>query len=316
MNILKNKFFIATFASFLFTFGLSPLVYCLDSSIKASFKPEKIKQGDILLVTVKANPGAYKISGTFLDKPVYFYTDLNKNSYSALIGIDMNTEPKVYTLSLILEKETNPPSPPFAKVGKVGLLNEKGGKIKKNYKIKIRPAKFGLQKLTLPKEMVELDEETLKRVRAEQEKIGKVWNIFTEGYLWDGNFIAPAEGELSSNFGLRRIINGEQKNPHNGIDFAAPEGAPVYAPNHGRVVFIDEQFFSGKSLVIDHGFGLFTMYFHLSEILVDDGEDIKKGRVIAKVGKSGRATGPHLHWGMRLNGAKVNPISIVNLPLE
>ena len=297
MNILRSKSVIAAFIFFFFTFSLSPLAFSLDSSIKISFKPEKIKQGDILLVTVKANPGAYKISGTFLDKPVYFYTDLNKNSYSALIGIDMNTEPNLYTLSLVLE-------------------NEKAKKIKKSYKIKVRPAKFGLQKLTLPKEMVELDEETLKRVRAEQEKIGKVWNIFTEEYLWQGNFIAPTEGELSSNFGLRRIINGEPKNPHNGIDFAAPEGAPVYAPNHGRVVFIDEQFFSGKSLIIDHGFGLFTMYFHLSEILVDDGEDIKKGQAIAKVGKSGRATGPHLHWGMRLNGAKVNPISIVNLPLE
>ena len=297
MNILKSKFVVSIFISFLFAFSLSPSAYCIDSSIKTSFKPEKIKQGDILLVTVKANPGAYKISGTFLDKPAYFYTDLNKNSYSALIGIDMNTEPNLYTLSLVLE-------------------NEKAKKIKKSYKIKVRPAKFGLQKLTLPKEMVELDEETLKRVRAEQEKIGKVWNIFTEEYLWQGNFIAPTEGELSSNFGLRRIINGEPKNPHNGIDFAAPEGAPVYAPNHGRVVFIDEQFFSGKSLIIDHGFGLFTMYFHLSEILVDDGEDIKKGQAIAKVGKSGRATGPHLHWGMRLNGAKVNPISIVNLPLE
>lgn len=297
MNILKNKFTVSIFISFLFAFSLSPLAYCLDSSIKASFKPEKVKQGDILLFTVKANPGAYKISGTFLDKPVYFYADSNKNSYAALIGIDMNTEPNLYTLSLILE-------------------DEKGKKIKKNYKIKVRTAKFGLQRLTLPKEMVELDEETLKRVRAEQEKIGKVWSIFTEEYLWEGNFISPAEGEVSSNFGLRRIINGEQKNPHNGIDFAAPEGAPVYAPNHGRAVFIDEQFFSGKSLVIDHGLGLFTMYFHLSEILVDDGEEIKKGQVIAKVGKSGRATGPHLHWGMRLNGAKVNPISIVNLPLE
>jgi murein DD-endopeptidase MepM/ murein hydrolase activator NlpD len=297
MNI-KNNWWMGGSVIFLFLFfSLLPLAFGLDSSIKASFSPSKIKQGDILLVTIKANPGAYKISGTFLDKPIYFYADSNKNSYAALIGIDMNTEPNLYTLSLNLE-------------------DEKGKRIKKNYKIKVRPTKFGLQRLTLPKEMVELDEETLKRVRLEQEKIGKVWNIFTEEYLWEGNFISPAEGEVSSNFGLRRIINGEPKNPHNGIDFAAPEGAPVYAPNHGRVVFTDEQFFSGKSLVIDHGFGLFTMYFHLSEILVDDGEEIKRGQLIAKVGKSGRATGPHLHWGMRLNGAKVNPISIVNLPLE
>ncbi|MBI4379142.1 MAG: M23 family metallopeptidase, partial [Nitrospinae bacterium] len=90
----------------------------------------------------------------------------------------------------------------------------------------------------------------------------------------------------------------------------------VYAPNHGKVVFVDDLFFSGKSLVIDHGLGLFTMYFHLSEIFVTVGDKFKKGALIAKVGKSGRATGPHLHWGMRLNGARVNPISIVNLPLE
>ncbi|MEK6681887.1 MAG: M23 family metallopeptidase [Nitrospirota bacterium] len=296
MNILRNKSVIAAFIFFFFTFSLSPLAFSLNSSIKTSFKPEKIKQGDILYLTVKANPGVYRTEGTFLNKPIPFYENSNKEK-AALIGIDMNTEPGVYTLSITFE-------------------NEKGKKIKKNYKVKVRPAKFGIQRLTLPKEMVELDEETLKRVRAEQEKIGKVWDIFTEEYLWEGNFIAPAEGELSSNFGLRRIINGEPRNPHNGIDFAAPEGAPVYAPNHGRVVFIDEQFFSGKSLIIDHGRELFSMYFHLSEIVVKDGEEIKKGRLIAKVGKSGRATGPHLHWGMRLNGARVNPISIVNLPLE
>lgn len=273
-----------------------PSAFSLQPKIKVSFKPDKIKQGDILYLTVKANPGVYRTEGTFLNKPIPFYENSNKEK-AALIGIDMNTEPGVYTLSITFE-------------------DEKGKRLKRNYKIRIRDAKFGVQKLTLPKEMVELDEETLKRVRSEQERVSKVWNIFTEEYLWDGNFIMPAEGEVSSNFGLRRIINGEPRNPHNGIDFAAPEGAPVYAPNHGRVIFIDEQFFSGKSLIIDHGRELFSMYFHLSEIVVKDGEEIKKGRLIAKVGKSGRATGPHLHWGMRLNGARVNPISILNLPLE
>ena len=161
-----------------------------------------------------------------------------------------------------------------------------------------------------------MDEEALKRVKLEQDKIGKVWDIFTEENLWEGNFVKPVEGKLSGDFGLRRIINNEPRSPHTGVDVDAPEGTPVYAPNHGRVVFVDELFFSGKSLVIDHGFGLFTMYFHLSEILVAEGDNIKKGQLMAKVGKTGRATGPHLHWGMRFSGARVNPASIINLPLE
>lgn len=268
-----------------------------EPSVRVSFKPEKVKQGDILFVKVKANPGTYKVSGSIFDKPVHFYRDSKRSSYSALIGIDMNIDPKLYTLSLFLE-------------------DEKGKEIKKDYKIKVRSAGFGTQRLTLPKEKVELDEETLERVKLEEEEIGKVWDIFTEEHLWDGNFTTPVKGEMSGDFGLRRIINDEPKNPHTGVDIAATEGAHVYAPNNGRVAFIDDHFFSGKSLIIDHGLGLFTMYFHLSETLVKESEVIKKGQIIAKVGKSGRATGPHLHWGVRLNGARVNPLSLVNLMLQ
>lgn len=274
-----------------------PAILPAEPSVGVSFTPEKIKQGDTLFLKVTAGPGRYKISGSIFEKPLYFFADAKGGAYAALIGIDMNTEPALYTLSLFLE-------------------DGQGRGIKKDYQIKVESARFGTQRLTLPKEKVELDEETLKRVKLEEEKIGKVWGILTEDPLWDGNFILPAEGEFSSDFGLRRIINGEPKNSHTGVDIAAPEGAPVYASNRGRVVFIDDQFFSGKSLIIDHGLGLFTMYFHLSEILVKEGDPVEKGEIIAKVGKSGRATGPHLHWGMRLNGARVNPASLINLSLD
>ncbi|OGW14484.1 MAG: hypothetical protein A2035_02100, partial [Nitrospirae bacterium GWA2_42_11] len=231
------------------------------------------------------------------DKPVHFYRNPDSNVYSALIGIDLNTEPDLYNISLSIEKEN-------------------GETIKKEYEIIVSSADFGTQKLTLPEKMVKLDEETLKRVKNEEEKVASVWDIFTERHLWTGNFITPVDGELSSDFGLRRIINDEPRNPHTGVDITSPEGTPVYASNHGKVVLTDDHFFSGKSLFIDHGLGLFSMYFHLSEILVNNGDVIKKGQLIAKVGKSGRATGPHLHWGIRLNNARVNPASLLNLPLE
>lgn len=286
--------FVCFFFSLLLFF---PAILPAEPSVGVSFTPEKIKQGDILFLKVTADPGRYKISGSIFEKPLYFLADAREGAYAALIGIDMNTEPALYTLSLFLE-------------------DGQGRGIKKDYQIQVESAGFGTQRLTLPKEKVELDEETLKRVRLEEEKIGKVWNILTEDHLWDGNFIPPVEGEFSDDFGLRRIINGEPRNPHTGVDITAPEGTPVYASNRGRVIFIDDQFFSGKSLIIDHGLGLFTMYFHLSKILVKEGDPVEKGQMIAKVGKSGRATGPHLHWGMRLNGARVNPVSLISLPLD
>src|SRR3972149_194484 len=202
------------------------------------------------------------------------------------------------------------------KQGEVLLVNVEdinGKKSMKEYRFRIKSADFGTQKLTLPPSKVTLDDETLKKVETEKEKIGKVWEIFTEGRLWDGNFIQPVAGEMSDNFGLRRIINGEQKSPHTGVDVDAPEGAPVLASNNGRAIFTDDQFFSGRALIIYHGLGLFTMYFHLSEILVTDMANVKKGEVIAKVGKTGRATGPHLHWGVRLNGARIKPLSLLSL---
>ncbi|MEK6538868.1 MAG: M23 family metallopeptidase [Nitrospirota bacterium] len=214
-----------------------------------------------------------------------------------MVGIDMDTKPDRYKVTLLIE-------------------NKEGKKTRKSYRIRVKPANFGTQELTLPPDKVTLDEETLKKVEIEKEKIGKLWDIFTEDHLWDGNFIPPVAGEMSGDFGLRRIINGEQKSPHTGVDVDATEGAPVQTSNNGRVVFTDDQFFSGKTLVIDHGLGLFTMYFHLSEILVTEGEIVKKGQLIAKVGKTGRATGPHLHWGVRLNGTRVNPASLLNLSIN
>ncbi len=273
-----------------------PLLYA-KSPAKVSFSSQNIKQGEVLLINVKASAAIRMVSGTMFNKPVHFYHNSKKNGYTALVGIDMDTKPDRYKLTLFIE-------------------DKEGKKANKRYRIRVKPANFGTQELTLPPDKVTLDEETLKKVEIEKEKIGKVWDIFTEDHLWDGNFIPPVAGEMSDDFGLRRIINGEQKSPHTGVDVGAPEGAPVQASNNGRAVFTDDQFFSGKTLIIDHGIGLFTMYFHLSEILVTEGAVVKKGDLIAKVGKTGRATGPHLHWGIRLNGARINPVSLVTLSVE
>jgi murein DD-endopeptidase MepM/ murein hydrolase activator NlpD len=112
------------------------------------------------------------------------------------------------------------------------------------------------------------------------------------------------------------MINGQLRSPHNGEDITAEAGTAVLATNDGVARLIVDHYFSGKGVFLDHGLGLYSMYFHLSEILVREGQRVSRGQVIGKVGASGRTTGPHLHWGIRLNGARVNPYSLIRLPLE
>ena len=120
-------------------------------------------------------------------------------------------------------------------------------------------------------------------------------------------FAMPAQGPLSSNFGLRRVINGQPRSPHSGIDIAAPAGAPVTAPAPGRVLRVGDYFFTGNTVFVDHGQGLVTLYCHLSSVTVREGQQLATGDAIGKVGSTGRATGPHLHWALSLNDARVDP---------
>ncbi|SEI60600.1 Peptidase family M23 [Pseudomonas linyingensis] len=120
-------------------------------------------------------------------------------------------------------------------------------------------------------------------------------------------FDKPVGGPLSSPFGLRRFFNGEERNPHSGLDFAVPAGTPVKAPAAGRVILVGDYFFNGRTVFVDHGQGLISMFCHLSQIGVKVGDELARGAVLGKVGATGRATGPHLHWNVSLNDARVDP---------
>jgi len=143
--------------------------------------------------------------------------------------------------------------------------------------------------------------------------VGEIANIKQLKLHWreekntDMEFIIPADGRLSGNFGLRRFFNGKPRSPHAGLDVAVASGTPIKASAQGKVLAVDDYFFNGKTVFVDHGNGLITMYCHMDSFDVQTGETVNKGQLLGLSGKTGRATGPHLHWSVILNGAMVDP---------
>lgn len=172
----------------------------------------------------------------------------------------------------------------------------------------VKAKEYAEQRITIKdKRKVNPNAEDMKRIRSEKKRINKALKHWEEKENIETNFMLPVSGELSSPFGLRRYFNEQPRKPHSGIDIAAPEGTPIVSPAAGKVIESGDFFFNGNSVFIDHGQGLITMYCHLSRIDVKPGQVLEKGEEIGTVGKTGRVTGPHLHWTVSLNNARVDP---------
>ena len=257
--------------------------------------PIRLGQGEVTVVPYQAE-GATEIRGRFNGRPVEFFSTAQPGTWHALFGADLDDPPGLRDLIVELRA---------ASADRIVRLP-----------IEVRAVGFGTQALTLPKRMVDLDAKTLARVTAEQARVSSVLAEIHPERLWRGPFLTPTEGQITGTFGMRRLLNGQPRNPHSGEDIVAPKGTPVLAAHNGIVRLADDHFFSGKSVILDHGSGLFTLYFHLNESGVREGAAVKRGEIIGKVGASGRVTGPHLHWGTVLAGARVNPLGLLSLPPE
>ena len=172
---------------------------------------------------------------------------------------------------------------------------------------KVADKKYVEQKLKVPQSQVDLSPEDAARVDAEQKRLRALFDSFTGSVPATLRLAQPVNGPRSSSFGLRRVFNGQSRNPHAGMDIAAATGTPIKAPADGMVVDAGSYFFNGNNLVLDHGHGFITMYCHLSAFVAKPGDKVTTGQVIGKVGSTGRVTGPHLHFGVMLNGAWVDP---------
>ncbi|GFK95558.1 Murein DD-endopeptidase MepM [Fundidesulfovibrio magnetotacticus] len=177
-------------------------------------------------------------------------------------------------------------------------------------KIEVTPTAFPEQRLNLPPSTVTPSKENLARIKREQALIAKAMNEAGDRRFWSFPFLRPVPGEVTSAFGLRRILNGQPRSPHTGIDFDAQKGDPVHVANQGKVILTGDFFFNGLSVFIDHGQGVVSMYFHLSAVSVRTGQHLERGQLVGLVGSTGRSTGPHLHFGMKVLGQSVDPMPL------
>jgi murein DD-endopeptidase MepM/ murein hydrolase activator NlpD len=257
------------------------------------------KQGEIIVVKVPVDDSSTRVQGKFLGRSISFFPDTRleePKGFIGLLGIDLQDEPGTHELLVELKAA------------------EQNRTLR--YNVVIVKEKFHVEHLTLPKDKVDLDEKSLARWKAEQEQVKAALISDSTTKLWQPGFVEPVSGKRTGIFGSMRIMNGKARNPHNGEDIGAPLGTAVAATNNGVVRLIVDHIFSGKGVFLDHGLGFYSMYFHLSEVLVKDGEQVKTGQIVGKVGATGRATGPHLHWGVKLNGARVNPYALLDLPFK
>lgn len=206
-------------------------------------------------------------------------------AWVALAGIALTTEPGV-TLWVEAERAE--------------------GQIER-HAIKVTAKKYATQHLKVQPGQVELSADDLGRYERERAHLAGVIKTFSEEAPSNLAMVQPAPGRRSSSFGLRRYFNGEARSPHNGMDIAAAQGTPVVAASAGRVIDIGDYFFSGRTVILDHGSGLLSLYAHLSEVNIASAQNVSIGATIARVGATGRVTGPHLHFSVYLNAVAVDP---------
>ena len=187
-----------------------------------------------------------------------------------------------------------------------------GGEIAHVETLKVETKAFPTRTLRVDPRFVTPPKSAEARIARERAELGRAFRSVTPSPEWRGPFVVPIEGAVVSGFGVRSVFNNEPRAPHGGADFASPAGTPVAAPNAGRVVLAADLYFTGNTVVLDHGAGLQSLFAHLSRIDVHEGDRVERGAILGAVGATGRATGPHLHWTVRLNGARVDPISLIS----
>jgi hypothetical protein len=258
-------------------------------------------QGSLILLELRsATQPVAEIKATWDSREIPFWqqpkaAEKSPDLWRALLGVDLELKPENYPLTLTAKTESSEEIPCSATID-------------------VKEGKFATESLKVAPNFVEPNAEQLARAEVERQRLRAIFATITPERFWDGSFHYPLAGVTTGgNFGKRRILNGQAGSPHGGVDFPATAGTPVYAAQRGRVVLAEPLYFSGNTVVLDHGLGLYTLYAHFESISVQPGDLVDTGALLGKVGATGRVTGPHLHWGATVNRARTNPLQLISL---
>ena len=269
---------------------------CPAPRLDVSLSIAAAKQGAIVVVTLGSDVPLAGASAELEGHPSVLEPGASPKRFRGLVGVDF--ESKTGPASLRIETE-----------------DLCGDRHTASRRLDVRSGKFSVETLTVAPDYVEPPASELDRIHEDREKVARVWESGDAERRWSGPFRLPVDAPVrEKSFGSRRVFNGEPRSAHSGLDLAAHAGQDVDAPAPGRVALAENLYFSGGTVILDHGGGLFTSYFHLSQIDVKLGQVVDGGDRIGLVGATGRATGPHLHWSARLDGARINPLGLLQLP--
>ena len=284
--------------SFMYIMRDSGGVWALDaqsesSALEITHRARATTPGEVVLVQIDSKDALQEVRATWLGRTLSFY-QIEPRRWQGLAPIDVGARAGPSTL----------------------LINAKtasGAALRRSYPITVAAKTFPSRSIRVPPEFAEPPVEALPRIAKERETVEAILARTTPERFWSESFVTPVPGAATSSFGRRTILNGVQRGPHTGTDFQAATGTPVVAPNRGRIVLAADHYFSGRTIIIDHGLGVYTYLAHNSELLVEEGTIVERGQKIALAGATGRVTGPHVHWALRLAGARIDPVSLVEV---
>lgn len=260
------------------------------------WQPNDLQQGSPAFFTVELQRPARRVTATWIGKTLTFFHTTNPKVWYAVAGADLETQPNSYDLEL-----------------SAILTNGRAAHSVK--KIDVGAGTFGTGDVNVPEMYVEPNAEQQQQIASDQKLKQRAFAHDTPRPLWSGNFVPTVSAKPTPSFGESRLLNEERTSTHRGTDFPVPEGTPVLAVNSGTVVLATSLYYEGNCVIIDHGLQFFTIYMHLKQIDVHEGDNVEKGKRLGLSGATGRVTGPHVHLGARWNGADVDPVKLLALTL-
>lgn len=262
-------------------------------------EPTQLVNGAPVLFQVKSTYRLESLEGTWLGHHVTFNFDSPSKTWFALVGVSLETAPGKYALELTGQR-----------AGTKAKLESTF-----THKFAVTRAKYPKVELTVSKQFTEPNPDQVKQIDEDQKIKKDYLNRVTPEREWSGKFDAPADAAISDVFGTQRVFNGKTQSSHLGLDFRVPSGTPVEAMNEGTILLARPLYFEGNCVVIDHGQGLLTIYMHLSQFKVKEGDRVKRSQQLGLSGGTGRATGPHLHVAVRWQGTYLDPARLIKLHL-